>query len=108
MEELRAKIESAFDNVINARKALLDAKEAAIAAKESLRNREADLILSGQIMGKNETERSAYMRSITRPMLVEVAAAERAERVATLALEMALDARRNLENALKIEEVGKW
>lgn len=108
MEELRAKIEAVFDNVINARKALLDAKETTIAAKESLRNRETDLILSGQIIGKNETERSAYMRSITRPMLVEVAAAERAERVATLALEMALDARRNLENMLKIEEIEKW
>lgn len=108
MEELRAKIEAVFDNVINARKALLDAKETTIAAKESLRNREADLILSGQIVGKNESERSAYMRSVTRPMLVEVAAAERAERVATLALEMALDARRNLENMLKIEEIEKW
>lgn len=108
MEEIRAKIDSAFTNVINARKALLDAKETTIAAKESLRNREADLILSGQIVGKNETERSAYMRSVTKPMLVEVAAAERAERVATFALEMALDARRNLENALKIEEIEKW
>ena len=108
MEELRAKLDSAFTNVINARKALLDAKETTIAAKESLRNREADLVLSGQIIGKNETERSAYMRSLTRPMLVEVAAAERAERVATLALEMALDARRNLENMLKIEEIEKW
>ena len=108
MEELKAKLDTAFTNVINARKALLDVKEATIAAKESLQNREADLILSGQIVGKNETERSAYMRSLTRPMLVEVAAAERAERVATLALEMALDARRNLENALKIEEIEKW
>ena len=108
MQELKAKLDSAFTNVINARKALLDAKETTIAAKESLRNREADLILSGQIVGKNESERSAYMRSVTKPMLVEVAAAERAERVATLALEMALDARRNLENMLKIEEIEKW
>lgn len=108
MNELRSKLEVAFNNVINARKALLDAKETTIAAKESLRNREADLILSGQIVGKNESERSAYMRSTTRPMLVEVAAAEREERVATLALEIALDARRNLENALKIEEIEKW
>jgi hypothetical protein len=108
MEELGFKLEVAFDKVVKARAALLDAKETTIAAKESLQNREADLILSGQIVGKNETERSAYMRSVTKPMLVEVAAAERAERVATLALEMALDARRNLENALKIEEIEKW
>ena len=108
MEELGFKLEVAFDGVVRARAALLDAKETTIAAKESLRNREADLILSGQIVGKNESERSAYMRSLTRPMLVEVAAAERAERVATLALEMALDARRNLENMLKIEEIEKW
>ena len=108
MEELGLKLEVAFDNVVRSRAALLDAKETTIAAKESLRNREADLILSGQIVGKNETERSAYMRSATKPMLVEVAAAERAERVATLALEIALDARRNLENMLKIEEIEKW
>jgi hypothetical protein len=34
--------------------------------------------------------------------------AEKEERVATLALEMALDARRNLESILKIEEMEKW
>lgn len=108
MEELRTKLDSVFTNVVNDRKRLLDAKETTIAAKDALRNREADLILSGQIVGKNESERSAYMRSLTRPMLVEVAAAERDERVATLALEVAIDARRNLENALKIEEIEKW
>lgn len=108
MEELGFKLEVAFDNIVNARKRLLAAKEATIEAKDALKNREADLILSGQIVGKNESERSAYMRSATKPMLVEVTAAERAERVATLALEIALDARRNLENMLKIEEIEKW
>ena len=108
MEELKAKLDSAFTNVVNDRKRLLDAKETTIAAKESLRNREADLILSGQIIGKNETERSAYMRSLVKPMLVEVAAAEREERAAAVALEVALDARRNLESMLKIEEIEKW
>lgn len=105
MEELRAKIEVAFDNVVDARKRLLDVREASIAAKDALKNREANLILSGHVVGKNETERSACMRSLTQPMIMDVAAAEREERVAALALEMALDARRNLESILKIEEL---
>ena len=55
MEELRAKIESAFDNVINARKELLDAKDAVVCEKEKLKDQEAGLVLNGMIVGKNET-----------------------------------------------------
>lgn len=108
MEELRAKIDAAFDNLINARRTLFDAKEAVIAAKSELEDRKMAFILSGQVAGKNESERAACMRSLTKPALVQVEAAERAERVAVLALEYALDARRNLESMLTIEEVTKW
>ena len=105
MAELRAKIEAAFDNVINARKQLLDAKEAVISSKEKLKDQEAGLILNGMIVGKNEAERSASMRSQTIKWRDDLLEAEKSERVATLALEIALDARRNLESMLRIEEL---
>lgn len=108
MEELRAKIETAFDNLVNTRKVLYDAMESVIKAKTELKDREAALILGGQVVGKNESERAACMRSLTKPMLVQVEAAEREERAAALALELALDARRNLESMLKIEEIARW
>lgn len=107
MEELRAKIEASFDNLVNARKVLYDARESVISAKTELEDRKAALILSGQVAGKNESERAACMRSLTRPLITQVEAAERGERIFALALELALDARRNLESVLKIEEVAK-
>ena len=108
MEELGSKLEVAFDGVVRARAALLDAKEHAISSKEKLKDQEAGLILNGMIVGKNETERSASMRSQTIKWRDDLLEAEKSERVATLALEIALDARRNLENMLKIEEIEKW
>lgn len=106
MEELRAKIETAFDNVVNARKRLLDAKEATIEAKEVLKDYETTLVLEG-LIGKNEREREADLRNRSghhRAVLVE---RDKAERVAALALEIALDARRNLESMLRIEELQR-
>lgn len=107
MDELRTKIESAFDNVINARKRLLDVREAAAAAKCDLKDAEVRYILSG-LSGKNEREREAQLWHLCTGWRDSLTAAEKEERVATLALEMALDARRNLENILKIEEIEKW
>lgn len=105
--DLQAKIEAAFDNVVNARKGLLDAKEAAMGAKEELKDQEVALILSGDYTasGKNEKERESWMRSKTENRRSELSIAEQDERVATLALEIALDARRNLESMLRIEEL---
>ena len=106
-EFLAAKIDAAFDNVINARKRLLDAKEDTFGAKEELKDQESALIRCGDYTssGKNEKERDAWMRSKTENRRSELAIAERDERVATLALEIALDARRNLESMLRIEEL---
>ncbi len=110
MEELRTKIESAFDNVINARKRLFDAKEETIAGKEKLKDYEAELMSSGkyQSSATNEKGREAWLRENTAIVRPVVSKLEADERVATLALEMALDARRNLESILKIEEMEKW
>ncbi|MCK9571034.1 hypothetical protein M0R72_18950 [Candidatus Pacearchaeota archaeon] len=107
MEELRIKIESAFDNVINARKGLLDAKEVTANAKCDLTDAEVRYILSG-LSGKNEKEREAQLWRLCAGWRDSLTAAEKDERVATLALEMALDARRNLESILKIEEMEKF
>jgi hypothetical protein len=104
---LRTKIPAAYVDLTNARKMLYDAHESVIAAKTELEDRKAALILGGQITGKNESERAACTRSLTKPLLVQVEAAEREERVATLALELTLDARRNLEDMLKIEEIAR-
>ncbi len=57
MGELRAKIESAFDNVVNARKRLLEAKEATLTAKENLKYCEADLFEQGLVTGTNDKAR---------------------------------------------------
>jgi len=105
MEELKAKIEAAFDNVVNARKCLLEAKEATLTAKENLKYCEADLFDQGLVTGSNDKAREASIRSQTKHIRVDLEKAEKEERVATLALEIALDARRNLESMLRIEEL---
>jgi hypothetical protein len=105
MEELRAKIEAAFDNVVNARKGLLDAKEATLTAKENLKYCEADLFEQGLVTGTNDKAREASIRSQTKHIRTDMEKAEKEERVATFALEIALDARRNLESMLRIEEL---
>ena len=103
--DLQAKINAAYEDVITARKCLLDAKEVAIRAKEALKDQEAELILGGKITGKNETERAAAMRDQTIAWRHSVSEAEKSDRASTLALEYALDARRNLESMLRIEEL---
>ena len=106
--DLQAKIEAAFDNLINARKRLLEDKEATLGAKEELKDQESALISSGDYTasGKNEKEREAWLRYKTENRRSELAVTERDERVSALALEYALDARRNLESMLRIEELG--
>ena len=106
MEELRAKIEDVFDHVVNARSRLLSAKELTMDAKESLKNQESVLLVGGKITGKNEKEREAQLRIETTLRRNELVAAEKAELTATYSLEIALDARRNLESMLRIEELG--
>lgn len=105
--DLIEKFDAAMSNVMNARKNLLAAKEATIEAKEDLKSSECDLIFRGQAGGKNEKEREAALRSQTYQERTALADAEKAERVAVLALEIALDARRNLESILKIQEIEK-
>lgn len=104
MEELREKIETAFDLVVNARKGALDANEAVMKAKDELKDAEARYIRTG-LPGKNEKEREAELRIFCAGWRTALTAAEKEARVATLALEIALDTRRNLESMLRIEEL---
>jgi len=107
MEDLRTKLEAAFDNVVNARKCLLEAKEETIAGKETLKDYESELISSGeyQASATNERGREAWLRGHTAIVRPAVAELEADERTKVLALEIALDARRNLESILRIEEL---
>lgn len=107
MEDLKAKFDQAMTNVMNARKACLEAKEATIQAKERLKDQEAGLINNGLVSGKNEKEREGSMRAQTMKWRDDLALAEKGERSAVLALEVALDARRNSESILKIMELER-
>lgn len=105
MVSLQEKIEAAFDNLINARKRLLEDKEATLIAKENLTYCEADLFDQGLVTGSNGNAREASIRSQTKHIRADLEKAEKAERASTFALEIALDARRNLESMLRIEEL---
>ncbi len=107
MEELRDKFDAAMTNVMRGRKALLEAKENTIAIREALKDQECALVGSGAYTasGTNEKAREAWLRSQTERARLDLSQAESDERVAVLALETALDARRNLESILKIVEM---
>lgn len=111
MEELRAKIEAAFDNVVNARKRLFETTEAEIDFREQLKGREMELLAmpadKTPITGKNAETRQAQLRELTVDLRDALSRAEKDKRTATLALEVSLDARRNLESMLRIEELQK-
>lgn len=110
-EFLAAKIDAAFDNVINARKRLLETNEAEISFREQLKGKEMELLAmppdKTPITGKNAETRQAQLRELTVDLRDSLSRAEKDKRMATLALEIALDARRNLESMLKIEELQK-
>lgn len=99
--------ESILDNAAQIqehRKVLHEVREKCIEAKEDLKSTECDLINVG-IPGKNEKEREAYIRLATAEERETLIVAEKAERIAALNLELSLDARRSLENIIKLMEV---
>lgn len=109
--DLREKFDAAMTAVIYARQVLLTDTEAEIEAREVLKERETDLLAmppeQTPINGKNAETRMAQLRDITRCQRDDLAAAEKKVRFSKLALEVALDARRNLESILRIEELEK-
>jgi hypothetical protein len=131
--DLREKFDAALDFITQSRKHLLEANEAEIEAreilkgkellaKEALKSREDELLAmpKGQtpIDGPNAEARAAQLRELTKELRDALAVAEREhregvakaekeKRLAVYRLELALDARRNLESILKIEELEK-
>lgn len=99
--------ESILDNsaqIQERRKALHEAREKSLEAKEELKSSECGLINVG-VPGKNEKEREAYIRVATTEEREVLIAAEKSERIASLNLELSLDVRRSLENVVRLMEV---
>ena len=99
--------DEATSRIIGCRKDLLDANEAEIEAREALKSSEMVLLAGDEITGKNAEVRAAQLRAMTSTEREALANAEKAKRLAVYRLEIALDARRNLESILKIEELEK-
>lgn len=106
--DLREKFDAALDFITQCRTDLLEANEAEIEARENLKSSETVLLAGDRIAGKNAETRAAQLREMTAVGRAALADAEKAKRLAVYRLEIALDARRNLESILKIEEIGKW
>lgn len=85
------------------RKALHEAREKSIEAKEEYKDAEARYVITG-IIGKNEQERTANLRRFLEEYRKSLSQAERVERIAALNLELSLDARRSLESIVKLME----
>jgi len=106
--DLREKFDAAMTNVMRCREALMEATEAEIEAREGLKSSEMVLLArEGAITGKNAETRAAQLREMTAMEREALAKAEKAKRLAVYRLELALDARRNLESILKIEELER-
>ena len=105
--DLREKFDAAMNTVMQCRLALLDANEAEIEAREDLKSSEMVLLAGDAINGKNAEVRAAQLRTMTAMEREALAKAEKEKRLAVYRLEIALDARRNLESILKIEELEK-
>ena len=93
--------------VMQCRVALLEATDAEIEAREDLKSSEMALLAGDSINGKNAEARAAQLRAMTYDEREALAKAEKAKRLAVYRLELALDARRNLESILKIEELER-
>lgn len=106
MEDLRTKLQAAHEQIAAARKALPEAKEHTIIAKEQLNSSETAILIMGNLKGKNKEERDADMTARTSDDHAELLRAGQSEREATLTLELALDCRRHWENMMNLEMMG--
>jgi hypothetical protein len=71
-----------------------------------LKDAEAFLLLGESINGKNAEIREAQLRTLTKDQRVGLYGAEKEKRLAEMNLALALDARRNIENCLRVEELN--
>ena len=68
----RDEIIRAYDDLREARTELHEVSEAELAAREALKTRESDLLLSGAIIGKNAETRAAELKNGCKNELAEV------------------------------------
>lgn len=102
MEDLKSQFEATTAKLIDARRKLAECHESVICEKNRLKNVEILWITNG-LVGKNEREREAFLHQETADLRAGLLGAEKAERAATLELEILRDCRRQLENILNIE-----
>lgn len=69
---MRDEIIRAYDDLRTARIELYEVSEAELAAREALKTRESDLLLSGAIIGKNAETRAAELKNGCKEELAEV------------------------------------
>src|SRR5574343_1056082 len=98
MDELKQKLIDNAAKIAECRKNCLEAKEAVIEAKEDLASSIAALYNGKLIEGSNDKAREACIRLKTSDERDKIATTELNERKATLDLELALDERRLLES----------
>ena len=84
-------LKEAFGTTIECRKALFEASENELKAREALKEREAFILVTvdAKELGPNEAARQAKIRQITAPERAELDLSERAKRKAQLDFDLA-------------------
>ncbi len=103
--DLSARLEAATEELIQAREKFYNKTEIEILAREALKAAEVQLILRGEILGKNEKEREAHIRNKTVVVRQELADAESKTRNAKFWLETCQDRLRLVRSLLECEKL---
>ncbi len=98
-------ITKAYQRQMIKRQVLYDRSEAELKAREILKRKETELMMSGAIIGKNAEARDAQLREATKEEHAALDEAERQKRFAALELELARDAVDMLRDCLRCEEL---
>lgn len=102
-----AEIAQAFDQMKALRKSLYLAEEAVLACKMILKHREASLLLSGAIIGKNAETRDAQLKEGCKDEIAALEKAESDRRATQLSYELACMTVDSLKWLIRAEEAGK-
>lgn len=88
MPPIPAQIKAAFGLMQDARSALYLSEEDVLACKTALKRREASLLLSGAIIGKNAETRDAQLKEGCKDEIVSLEKAEHERRATQLSYEL--------------------
>lgn len=100
------RIRQAYRGLGSAKIELFQLSERELAAKEALRRKEADLLMSGAIIGKNAEARAAEIRNGSGIELLEMDLAREAKAKAQLAFDLAVMAVDELKLLIRLEELA--